>query len=73
MKTPEEAAWLWNFLSGEYERKTHLERARHLAALSNDQKTRLKEWINASTNVGVYFDLTPDGKADTGGLTFYSG
>ncbi|WP_416199940.1 MAG: HNHc domain-containing protein [Pseudomonas shahriarae] len=62
MKTPEEAAWLWNFLSGEYERKTHLERARHLAALSNDQKTRLKEWINASTNVGVYFDLTPTGK-----------
>ncbi|VVO77217.1 hypothetical protein PS898_01618 [Pseudomonas fluorescens] len=62
MNTPQEAAWLWKFLNGEFERKRHLERAQHLAALTKDQKKRLREWINTSTNVGVYFDLPPTGK-----------
>jgi len=62
MKTPQEAAWLWSFLSGKHNGKTHLQRAKYLAALSANQKARLKAWVNATTNVGVYFDLTPTGK-----------
>jgi hypothetical protein len=62
LQTPQEARWLWRFLSGTLKDKTYLERAQHLAGLAPDKKLVLREWIERSANIGVYFDVVPTGK-----------
>ncbi|AAY92234.1 conserved hypothetical protein [Pseudomonas protegens Pf-5] len=66
----EESRWLWGFLNKKLNRHKLLERAAHLAELNDTQKDRLRDWINATSRIGRYFEAAPIAPAMPVGYPF---
>lgn len=60
-----EGEWLWSLLQREVDRRTLLERAKHIADLTNADKLSLAAWVHSVSAVAAHFVHPPQANLPT--------